>query len=180
MDHALTFIDDINKTDDPRLQYVPASMREDWKPENGYLTKYRTPAYIAFRKRAYDMTTKQMLVAHRLGVRFLAGTDVSAAYTYPGFSLHDELALFVESGFTPLEALRTATVNPARFFGFSNSAGTIGVGKTADLVLLDANPLDDISNTRRISAVLVHGRLLQRRELDGLLTKAQSVAKSLK
>ena len=180
VDHALTFIDDINKTDDPRLQYVPASMREDWKPENGYLTKYRTPAYIAFRKRAYDMTTKQMLVAHRLGVRFLAGTDVSAAYTYPGFSLHDELALFVESGFTPLEALRTATVNPARFFGFSNSAGTIGVGKTADLVLLDANPLEDISNTRRISAVLVHGRLLERRELDGLLTKAQSAAKSLK
>jgi hypothetical protein len=57
------------------------------------LTRYRTPAYIAFRKRKYEMTTKQMLVAHRLGVTFLAGTDVSAAYTYPGFSLPDELAL---------------------------------------------------------------------------------------
>jgi Amidohydrolase family len=180
VDHALTFIDDISKHDDPRLQYVPASMREGWKPENGYLTKYRTPAYIAFRKRAYDMTTKQMLVAHRLGVRFLAGTDVSAAYTYPGFSLHDELGLFVESGFTPLEALRTATVNPARFLGLSSSTGTIAVGKAADLVVLDANPLDDISNTRRISAVLVHGKLLQRRDLDGLLTKAQSAAKFLK
>ena len=180
VDHALTFIDDLSKTDDPRLQYVPASMREDWKPENGYLTKYRTPAYIAFRKRAYDMTTKQMLVAHRLGVRFLAGTDVSAAYTYPGFSLHDELGLFVESGFTPLEALRTATVNPARFLGLSSFTGTIAVGKAADLVVLDANPLDDISNTRRISAVIVRGKLLQKSELDGLLTKAQSAAKSLK
>src|SRR5438132_14278708 len=121
-------------------------MTKDWKPENGYLTKYRTPFFFFKQKTAYEMTTKQMLVAHRLGVLFLAGTDVSAAYTYPGFSLHDELALFVEAGFTPLEALRTATVNPARFFGTTDSMGSIEVGKTADLVVVDANPLEDISN----------------------------------
>jgi hypothetical protein len=180
VDRGLTFIDDLSNQEDPRLQYVPASMREDWKPQNGMLTRYRTPAYIAFRKRKYEMTTKQMLVAHRLGVAFLAGTDVSAAYTYPGFSLHDELAQFVEARFTPLEALRTATVNPARFFGMTDSQGSIEVGKTADLVVLDANPLDNISNTKRISAVIVEGKLLRRSNLDSLLQKAQAAAKSLK
>jgi imidazolonepropionase-like amidohydrolase len=180
VDRGLTFIDDLSKQEDPRLQYVPASMREDWKPQNGMLTRYRTPAYIAFRKRKYDMTTKQMLIAHRLGVAFLAGTDVSAAYTYPGFSLHDELALFVEAGFTPLESLRTATVNPAQFFGMTDSMGSIEVGKTADLVVVDANPLADISNTKRISAVIVEGRLLKKSNLDALLQKAQAAAKSLK
>lgn len=126
------------------------------------------------------MTTKQILIAHRLGVSFLAGTDVSAAYTYPGFSLHDELALFVEAGFTPLEALRTATVNPARFFGTTDSMGSIEAGKTSDLVILDANPLENISNTKRISAVIVDGRLLTRCDLDSLLQKAEAAAKSLK
>lgn len=180
VDRGLTFIDDMSKPDDPRLRFVPASMRLDWKPQNGMLTRYRTPAYIAFRKRRYDMTTRQMLIAHRLGVLFLAGTDVSAAYTYPGFSLHDELALFVEAGFTPLEALRTATVNPARFFGTTDSMGSIEVSKTADLVVLDANPLEDISNTKRISAVIVGGKLLKRSDLDSLLQKAETTAKSVK
>jgi hypothetical protein len=180
VDHGLTFIDDISKQDDPRLQYVPAPMREDWKPQNGMLTRYRTPAYIAFRKRNYDMTTRQMRIAHRLGVLFLAGTDVSAAYTYPGFSLHDELALFVDAGFTPLEALKTATVNPAQFFGMTDSMGSIEVGKTGDLVVLDANPLEDISNTKRISAVIVGGRFLARSDLKSLLEKAEAAAKSLK
>ena len=126
------------------------------------------------------MTARQMLIAHRLGVLFLAGTDVSAANTYPGFSLHDELALFVEAGFTPLEALRTATVNPARFFGMTNSMGSIEVGKTGDLVVLDANPLADISNTKRISAVIIGDRLLKRSDLNSLLQKAEAAAKSLK
>ena len=126
------------------------------------------------------MTTRQILIAHRLGVLFLAGTDVSAAYTYPGFSLHDELALFVDAGFTPLEALRTATVNPARFFGTTDSMGSVEAGKTGDLVILNANPLTDISNTKRISAVIVGGRLLKRSDLDSLLENAKAAAKSLK
>jgi imidazolonepropionase-like amidohydrolase len=99
---------------------------------------------------------------------------------YPGFSLHEELTLFVEAGFTPLEALRTATVNPVRFLGTAESMGSIEVGKTADLVILDANPLENISNTKRISAVIVGGRLLKRSDLDSLLKKAETAAKSLK
>jgi len=94
--------------------------------------------------------------------------------------LHDELALFVAAGFTPLEALRTATVNPAQFFGMTDSMGSVEVGKTGDLVVLDANPLVDISNTKRIAAVIVAGRLLKRSDLNSLLHDAEAAAKSLK
>jgi amidohydrolase family protein len=93
------------------------------------------------------------------GVKLLAGTDMPQAFIYPGFSLHDELELLVQAGLTPLEALRTATYNPAEFLGAVDSLGTIARGKLADLVLLEANPLTDIRNTRRISVVIANGRV---------------------
>ena len=99
----------------------------------------------------------------------LAATDVGIPMLVPGLSLHEELALLVEAGLTPLEALRTATVNPARVLGMADSLGTIEADKLADLVLLDANPLADIANTRRIRAVVANGRLYRRADLDRLL-----------
>lgn len=81
---------------------------------------------------------------------------------FPGFGLHDELRLLVEAGLTPLQVLQSATLNPARFLGRTDDLGTVEAGKLADLVLLDANPLEDIGNTRRIRAVVVDGRLLER------------------
>jgi len=98
---------------------------------------------------------------HRAGVEFLAGTD-SGPHTPvpPGTGLHDELELLVESGFTPMEALQTATRNPARYLGKLQEMGTLEVGKAADLVLLDANPLDDILNTRKIRMVVLRGRII--------------------
>ena len=97
---------------------------------------------------------------HRAGVEFLAGTDTSPNNpVLPGSGLHDELELLVESGFTPMEALQTATRNPARYLGKLQDMGTVEPGKLADLVLLDANPLDDIRNTRKISLVVLKGRV---------------------
>jgi hypothetical protein len=93
------------------------------------------------------------------GVKLLAGTDMPQAFVYPGFSLHDELELLVRAGLTPLEALRTATYNPAEFLGALDSLGTVAKGKLADLVLLEANPLSDIRNTRRIAVVIANGRV---------------------
>jgi imidazolonepropionase-like amidohydrolase len=93
------------------------------------------------------------------GVKLLAGTDMPQAFVYPGFSLHQELELLVQSGLTPLEALRTATYNPAEFLGALDSLGTVTQGKLADLLLLDADPLTDIRNTRRISVVIANGRV---------------------
>ena len=107
---------------------------------------------------------------------FLAGTDTPGVpYVFPGFSLHDELALLVaEGGFTPLEALQAATRDPARFFGREKDLGTVEPGKLADLVLLDADPLADIHNTTKIVAVVANGRLLPRRELDRLLADVEA------
>jgi imidazolonepropionase-like amidohydrolase len=103
----------------------------------------------------------------------LAGTDWSSFLAEkgasPGGSLHDELTLLVEAGFTPLEVLRSATLNPALFFGLSESLGTIECGKIANLLLLEANPLEDMRNTRRIVAVFSEGKLLDRKTLDGML-----------
>jgi len=105
-------------------------------------------------------------------VSILAGTDSSSVLEEkgdpPGTSLHDELALLVESGFTPSEVLRAATLNPALFLGLSDSLGTIEAGKTASVVLLEANPLQDIHNTERIVAVISEGRYLNQEALQRL------------
>jgi imidazolonepropionase-like amidohydrolase len=172
--YALTYVDDLAAREDPRLRYIPRSSRDYWRPEKGMLTRYRTPAYIAYRKRELAKTFEQIPIAHRDGVQFLAGTDMSIPYVYPGFSLHDELALFVEAGLTPAQALQTATINPARSLGLD--AGVIAVGKRADVVLLDADPLADIANTKRIRAVVVRGKMLDRATLDGLLENAARLA----
>ena len=113
---------------------------------------------------------------HRAGVPLLAGSDVQNPYVFPGFSLHDELALLVKAGLTPAEALHTATLNPAIFLGATDSLGTVEVGRLADLVLLDADPLIDIRNTTRIRAVVLRGRYLDGRALDGLLAGAAMAA----
>jgi len=102
-------------------------------------------------------------------IPFLAGTDAPAGYDLvPGASLHRELQLFVRAGLTPLQALQTATLNPATYFGRTSDWGTIAPGKTADLVVLRANPLVDIANTRAVAAVVADGRYYSPRELDRL------------
>src|SRR6266436_3659062 len=113
---------------------------------------------------------------HNSGVLFLAGTDTPNPSILPGFALHDELKLLVSAGFSPLEALQTATLNPARYLGKEKDLGTIETGKLADLVLLDANPLDDIANTRKIRAVVLAGRYLDRAELDRMLHEVEIAA----
>jgi hypothetical protein len=111
------------------------------------------------------------------GVKLLAGTDMPQPFVYPGFSLHEELELLVRAGLTPLESLRAATYNPAQFLGALDSLGTVSQGKIADLVLLDADPLSDIRNTRRISAVIANGRLFDQAARAQLLKHVETALK---
>lgn len=108
-----------------------------------------------FEKRLAEVGTM-----YRAGVGILAGTDAPLRNSPPGFGLHEELAWLVRAGLTPYQVLRLATLEPARFFGMLDSLGTIAPGKVADLVLLDADPLRDIRNTRRVHTVVANGRLL--------------------
>jgi imidazolonepropionase-like amidohydrolase len=110
-----------------------------------------------------------MRAMHEAGVPLLAGTDSNSF----GFSLHRELEALVEVGLTPAQALQTATVNPARFAGIDKETGRVATGYAADLILLDANPLQDIRNTSRIDAVILRGQLLDRGALDAMLAKVK-------
>ncbi len=110
---------------------------------------------------------------HDAGVPLLAGTDAPMRNVPPGFGLHEELSELTRSGLTPIAALRAATLEPARYFGATDSLGTIEVGKLADLVLLDADPRSDIGNARRIAAVFTRGRLYDRASLDRLLASVE-------
>jgi len=113
----------------------------------------------------------------RAGVEFMAGTDTPVP-SAAGFASHDELALLVKGGLTPEEALETATRNPARFLGRERDLGTVERSKIADLVLLIPNPLQDIHNTTKISAVILHGQFLDRRVLDGMMKDAAAAGTS--
>ena len=150
---------------DSLLVYIPKLLRNYWRS---------LPTDIAVKMVAlYAIHSDLVGRLNRAGVPILAGSDSPNPFVYPGFSLHDELGLLVRSGLSPAEALRTATINPATFLGVTDSLGTVARGKVADLVLLDANPLEDIANTRRIRAVIQDGRLLDRRALDAMLADAR-------
>jgi imidazolonepropionase-like amidohydrolase len=134
---------------------------------------------LPVRKKFFQMELDMTLAMIRAGVPFLAGTDTAAGvHIFPGFSLHQELALFVQAGLTPLQALQTATLNPAKFMNRLADLGTVERGKLADLVLLDANPLEDIANTKKIRAVVLAGRYFDRSELDRMLAGVEKAAAS--
>ena len=113
---------------------------------------------------------------HAAGVQFMAGSDGPDPYVIPGFSLHQELELLVKSGFTPLQALQSATLNPGLFLSKIDKYGGIEPGRVADLVLLDANPLAEIDNTRKIFGVVAQGKYYSRQNLDTMLQQVEKLA----
>ncbi len=173
---SVTFIDDLVKQPDPLVRFSPKWEQDAWKPERGIVTANRTPAYIAYRKREYAAIERALVLARQVGVSILAGTDIGSAYTHAGFSLHDELEWLVRAGLTPREALQCATTAAAAFLRFDRGIGTIKPGSVASLVLLNANPLDDIGNVRKIHAVIHNGSVLSRKKLDSLLDEAAAEA----
>jgi len=162
---------------DARAKYVPAEWKDvTWKRFTEAVHEMNVDD-LGTRQRFVEKELDVVRAMHKAGVPFLAGTDTPpGVYIFPGFSLHEELQRFVAAGFTPLEALQTATLNPARFLGMEDKLGTVEKGKIADLVLLDANPLDDIHNTQKIAGVVANGRYFSRADLDKVLADVEKAA----
>jgi len=156
---------------EPRRRYLSRFLIVDWQEQ----VLEHTPERQAFFERTWPSSVRNLREMREAGVRIMAGSDAAVLNVFPGSSLHEELALFVnELGFTPLEAIEAATRKSAEFLGLADSVGTIEPGKVADLVLLDADPLSDIRNTRRIAAVVLRGRLSDRRGIDEVLASVEA------
>lgn len=166
---------DPSLSNDANIRYLPRDIRVAWEPQNNYLFKIAgvNPAYTK-RQFQHDFVTVSAL--QRAGVGIIAGTDTPSPFVVPGFSLADELELYVKAGLSPVEAIRTATYNAALFLGRERDFGTIESGKLADMVLLDANPLNDIRNIRKISALVYDGAYYDRAALDAMLGKVEHLA----
>lgn len=158
--------------DTARMQLVPEAIRRDWED---WLNSEPAREFQSILRPIPPLELEDVRLANEAGVVLLAGTDVGVPFQVPGISLHVELERLVEAGLTPLEALQTATLNPARVLDLDDSLGTVEAGKLADLVLLDADPLADISNTQRIRAVVADGRLYRRADLDRLLAEVEAL-----
>ncbi|HEY6940260.1 amidohydrolase family protein [Dokdonella sp.] len=153
---------------DPRWRYLRADERERWLRALEQAAAHPDP----LARRRWQVTRAIVSALRAANVPMMAGTDAPMPEVYPGFSLHDELERFVDAGYSPGQALSAATLAPARFLGIEATSGSVAAGKRADLVLLAADPLRDVRNTRRIEAVLLGGRLLRRADLDAVLQDA--------
>lgn len=174
--YGRTFIDELDAKGDPHSKYVEASQVNYWKPTVGFFSRYRTPSYITAQKKYFQKELDLVSEMYRTGVPIMTGTDAPNAYVIAGFSLHDELALQVKAGLMPMESLLTATRNPAEYLGELKNSGTVEKGKIADLILLDANPLDDIKNTTKINAVIQNGKYLSKETLQKMLVDVEVAA----
>ena len=173
-------VDAIDYNKDPDLRYAAHSwVTRQWPTSQKAILASLDTDPLTVRQKFVDHELDIVLKLHAAGVPFLAGTDTPAGVdVIPGISLHLELQRFVAAGFTPLQALQTATLNPAKFLNRISDFGTIEPGRIADLVLLKANPMADISNTRSINAVVADGRYFPATELTQLRQHLEQVAAS--
>ena len=150
---------------DTRIKYIPAYATKDWKSA----LNFQTDTLFHYQQKILELQASFLDTISQMQVPIIAGTDMTTPYIFPGFSLHDELNLLVENGLSPLEAIQSATINPVRYQGQSDIIGTIETGKLANLVLLAANPLNDIQNTKAIEGVILKGRYFSKEQLNRIL-----------
>jgi len=169
---ARMFSGDPELSRDSRLKYVSAEERRRWAK------RIQSPVFApeAVRRQRFEQHLRLIRAFSKAGAGILAGTDTPIAYCLTGFGLHDELKLLVRAGLTPAEALRASTLGPTRFFGLSDSLGTVEPGKLAELVVLDGNPLADIGNTQAIHAVITAGRAYWPDAIGRMLTEFEATA----
>lgn len=173
---TFSLLNDAELRSDTRMRYFGGEFRDWLSAKDDPRLKSWTGADFELERELFKHEERLVAALFRAGVPLLAGTDTGNPYCFPGFSLHDELALLVESGLTPLAALQSATMNAAKFMNTSNRYGTIATGKIADLVLLNADPLQDIHNTTKIAEVFLAGKEFNRNDLDAILRTAENAA----
>ena len=167
--------DDPEFSNDPNLRYMPPDEVKLWRDvEKKFMEKFSIVDRDTYRS-FYALHLKLVKLFDETGVRMMTGDDAGGAeWVVPGFALHQEFDEFARAGVPPLHILQDATINPAEFLGHSSSMGTVEVGKNADLVVLDANPIDTVQNMHKIDAVIRAGHYFSRRDLDGILDTIQA------
>jgi imidazolonepropionase-like amidohydrolase len=156
------------------MEYATAMLREWWNSDNGY-----TAEDWAAKRRGDMVRAKIVMALREAGARLIVGTDTPHPFVLPGLSAHEELANFVNLGMSLYEALKAATIDAAESMGKAGEFGVVKPGAHADLILLEANPLDDIDNTKRIVGVMIHGHWLSRDALDqGLKALSQHISQT--
>jgi imidazolonepropionase-like amidohydrolase len=153
----------------PGSEYVSQTLLDTWRSLWGQQTDL--PEFV------WQTWAHLVVRLHRAGIPLMVGTDLSTPGTLPGFSVHDEMAIWQDAGIPAADVLRGATLVPARFMGLDDRLGSIGKGKTASMILLRANPLEDVRNAREIESVFLRGRYYDRKALDHLLEEARDLAK---
>jgi hypothetical protein len=170
-------LDDQRYLSDPRQAYIDHKSRDRWEERTDFQRHHWSGPQFDMARGIFSADKKIVGAMFRAGVPMMAGTDAMNPYCFPGFSLHDELALLVQSGVTPLAALQMATINPAQFMDRTADLGTVEPGKIANLVLLRADPLADIHNTTQIEAVWLEGKYFNHEALSEMLEKAKQNAR---
>jgi hypothetical protein len=161
---------------DPRLKYIPGQLKKSWEQGRSAAFANQSEPDFELRKKLAARSLSLVKEMRDAGIQIMAGTDSTAPNVIPGFGLHEDLYLMVMAGLSPMQALQTATSVPAQFLNRASQQGTIAAGQRADLVLLEANPLEYIRNTEKIAGVILDGKYLDHSDLDKLLTNAQRFA----
>lgn len=151
-----------------QFSYLPDSVEQKW---NTSITAFGERDITDFQNTYTDWKMNMVHDIHQTGIPIMAGTDCPIFFLTPGHSLHEELKILEEAGLEPLEVLKTATLNPAKYFKMENELGTISSGKWADLLILNSNPLETIANTMDIDAVIKQGKYHSRKDLDAIFEK---------
>ena len=156
----------------PQYNYVPAFMKK--RAEQSFAHFWNNPPSEELRKKYLRIRYQFVTALHSAGVKLMTGSDSPEWYLMPGFTVHDEIESFVKAGLSTYAALQTATINPAEYLGINKRKGTIEVGKQADFMLLEKNPLEEITHTRKIIGVYSSGKFYDRARLDKLLNDTKS------
>ena len=170
-------LDDSRFLSDSRLEYIDKRFRDRWNDRTQFQRLHWNNGMFQLARDLFVMDQRMVGAMYRDGVPLMAGTDAMNPHCFPGFSLHDELALLVASGLPPIAALQAATIGPAKFMEKTADFGAIEQGRVANLVLLGADPLKDIRNTTQVQAVWLRGKYFDKAALAQMLEKVKARAK---